>query len=713
MPRVNINQTFGRPSEFGKPPKSSTVTDSSAETVLASEAVRIGVDVGGTFTDIVVIGGAGDRTVLKLPTTTDDPSVGVMDGIDLLMSSRPARSVAFLGHGTTAATNAFLTRRGARTALVTTAGFEDVLEFRRMDRSGVLDPYDLQIDPPAPLVPGRMRFGVDERIGPGGEVERELTDAEVERIVGVLRAAAPGAVAVSLLWSFQNSEHERRLAAAIAGALPEVYLSVSHEVDPAIQEYERTSTTVLNAYLGPPIRRYFERFETAAASRGLPPPTIMQSNGGMVSIRHAADRAAALLESGPAAGFAAAGHLARRLGHLDLLAVDMGGTSFETALVLDGEPQQMMETEVEGHALRMPMLDIRSIGAGGGSIAWIDQGGALRVGPQSSGASPGPASYGRGGSAPTVTDANVILGYLSELAGGALTLDRDAAAAALGDVGGPIGLGLVDTAGAVFRIVNAHMADAMRLIASERGIDPSGLVLMAYGGAGPTHAAALARELDIRRTVIPPHPGALSALGVATGNLVHDYSESVLRPLPSLAPDELAAQLQRLEERGRQALDDDRVELEQQEFHRFYLGRYIGQLHSLDVSLDGLSLRDHAPEALAARFHERHRVTYGFAVESETVFVLSLRVRAVGRIPKPDFAPAPAASNPEPISWRDVWFADAGFVETPIYARQAWSAGAALPGPAVIDEYDSTTVILPGQQWSSDSTGSIVIEEAS
>jgi N-methylhydantoinase A len=687
------------------------VTDSSPELGLGPQTMRIGVDVGGTFTDIVAIDGYGQWTVLKLPTTAEDQSVGVMEGLDRLLSDRTADAVGFLGHGTTAATNAFLTRRGARTALVTTAGFEDVLEFRRMDRSGILDPYDLQIEFPAPLVPGRLRFGVDERITAEGEVERPLAPAEIAWVIDALQAAAPDAIAVCLLWSFQNPGHEQALAAAIAEAMPDVYLSVSYEVDPAIQEYERTSTTVLNAYLGPLIRRYFERFETAAATRHLPSPTIMQSNGGMVSIRSAADRAAALLESGPAAGFSAANHLARRQGHLDLLAVDMGGTSFETALVLEGEPQQMLETEVEGHALRLPMLDIRSIGAGGGSIAWIDQGGALRVGPQSAGATPGPACYGRGGEEPTVSDANVVLGYLRELAGGALTLDADAAERALMKVGEPLGLDELEAASGVFRIVNAHMADAMRLIASERGVDPSQLVLMAYGGAGPTHAAALARELDIRRTVIPPHPGALSALGVATGDLVHDYAESVLRPLADLDLEGLAARFEALEARGREALGNDGVPAEQQELHRLYVGRYIGQLHNLDVPLDGLELRDAEPEALAARFHERHRMAYGFEVESETVFALSLRVRAIGRIPKPEFGAADATGAPEPLSRRPVWFPGTGFVETPVYRREDWAPGTRLSGPAVIDEYDSTTVVLPGQMWWTDATGSLLIEE--
>jgi N-methylhydantoinase A len=672
--------------------------------------MRIGVDVGGTFTDIVAIDDGGTWTVLKLPTTPEDQSVGVMEGLDRLLAGAGGEAVEFLGHGTTSATNAFLTRRGARTALVTTAGFEDVLEFRRMDRSGTMDPYDLQLDFPPPLVPGRLRFGVEERVSTGGEVERALSDEEIERVIDRLRASQPEAIAVALLWSFENPEHERRLAAAIAAALPDLYVSVSHQIDPAIQEYERTSSTVINAYLGPLIRGYLRRFETAAANRGLPAPTIMQSNGGMISIEGAVGLPAALLESGPAAGFSAAGHLARRQGHLDLLAIDMGGTSFETALVLEGEPQQMLETEIEGHALRLPMLDIRSIGAGGGSIAWVDGGGALRVGPHSAGANPGPASYGLGGVEPTVSDANVVLGYLDRLAGGVLTLDRAAAEEALDKVGRPLGLDPIEAASGVYRIVNALMADAMRLIASERGIDPAQLVLMAYGGAGPTHAAALARELDIRTTVIPPHPGALSALGVGTGDLARDYSDSVLRPLEDLDLDQLANRFEQLEAEGRRMLEADRVPPGRQELHRSYVGRYIGQLHNLDVPLDGLDVRRCGWEAIAARFHARHRIAYGFEVESESVFALGIRVRAVGRIPKPRFEQAGTAL-PEPVRARQIWFPDTGYVETPIYAREPWTVGNPLPGPAVIDEYDSTTVVLPGQRWSVDETGSIVIEE--
>jgi N-methylhydantoinase A len=671
---------------------------------------RIGVDVGGTFTDIVAIGAGGRRSVLKLPTTPVDQSIGVMEGLDRIRS--PDATVAFLGHGTTAGTNAFLTRRGARTALVTTAGFEDILEFRRMDRSGVMDPYDLQIDFPAPLVPGRLRLGVDERVAPGGVVERELTGSEIARVVARLRALAPEAVAICLLWSFAHPDHERRLALEIAEALPELYVSVSHELDPAIGEYERTSSTVINAYLGPLIRRYLGSFANAAHARGLPAPTVMQSNGGMTSIRGAVDRPAALLASGPAAGFSAAADLARRQGELDLLAIDMGGTSFETAVVLDGEAQQVLETELEGHALRMPMLDIRSIGAGGGSIAWVDEAGALRVGPQSAGADPGPACYGRGGGQPTVSDANVVLGYLGQLAGGALTLDRGAAEAVLTIVGAPLGLDVTQAANGVYRLVNAHMADAMRLIASERGIDPAHLTLMAYGGAGPTHAAALARELGIARTIIPTHPGALSALGVATGDIARDYAQSVLLTVEDLDLTALEHRFAALEDEARRALEADGVPAERRELHRGYVARYVGQLHDLEVDLDGLDLRSTDITTVALRFHERHRATYGFAVDSESVFALSIRVRAVGRIPKPADVATAAAGRPAASDARLVWFAETGYVETPVYERLPWSPGASEVGPAIIAEYDSTTVVLPGQRFACDATGSLLIEEA-
>lgn len=679
----------------------------------AAPRVRLGVDVGGTFTDIVSIGEDGARyAVLKLPSTPDDPSLAVLAAITAMLAQEGAPPVSFLGHGTTAGTNAFLTKRGARTALLTTAGFEDVLEFRRMDRTGILDPYDLQLRFPPPLVPRRRRLGVDERVGLGGQVVTPLTEAEIERAVAALRALEVDAVAIALLWAFERPDHEARLKAAVEAALPDVFVTCSHEIDPTMMEYERTSTTVVNAYLGPLIGRYFDKVASEMARNDRPEPRIMQSNGGLASIREAARRPAALLESGPAAGVAACGYLATSMGVDNVLAVDMGGTSFDVAMIVGGQPRQNIETEVDGYCVRVPMLDIRSIGAGGGSIAWVDEGGALRVGPQSAGSVPGPVCYGRGGTQPTVSDANAVLGYLLGLTGGSMGIDAAAAAEALAEhIGGPLGLSGIEAASGVRRLVDAHMADAMRVIVSEAAINPLELSVMAYGGAGPVHASALAREMEIPTTIVPRHPGALSALGAATGDLLHDLTEAVMKPLDALAPGELSAHFEAMAARGRAVLRAEGIPAEDMGLEPYYVARYIGQMHDLQVPLAGLGDLDD-PVALAARFHVRHRDIYGMAVEGEPVLVISARTRAVGRIPKPSFAGGTSGVRPQPARQTRAWFDDAGELAVPVFERAPWQPDVALDGPAIIQEYDSTTVVLPGQRWHVDGLGSIIIEEA-
>lgn len=677
-------------------------------------AIRIGIDVGGTFTDIVGIGETDDGwRVRKVPSTPSTPNVAVINAIDSLLEGEGDVAVEFLGHGTTAGTNAFLTKRGAVTVLLTTAGFEDVLEFRRMDRTGVLDPYDLQLKFPEPIVPAHRRIGVRERIGRGGEVVVALTDAEITRVVDCVRAAGAEAVAISLLWSFDNPEHEIRLKAALGAAIPDVFVTASHEIDPTMGEYERTSSTAINAYLGPLINRYFSIVDAEVSRRGLPEPRIMQSNGGLSSIREAGRRPVALLESGPAAGVAACTHLAQLNGVRNLLAVDMGGTSFDVAVIVDGEPRRLMESEVHGYAVRTPMLDIRSIGAGGGSIAWIDEGGALQVGPQSAGSQPGPVCYGRGGKQPTVSDANAVLGYLRTLTGGSFTLDVDAARAALdANVGRPLGLDPTGAAKAVYKLVNAHMADIMRVMSSETALSPADLTLMAYGGAGPVHGAALAREMEIRRTIIPAHPGALSALGAATGDLIHDLVDPVMKPLDIIAPDELRDRFDRMRKHGRDILEAENCPPEAMEFQAYLVARYIGQLHDLQVDFDDDPSGPLDLPGLAARFHKRHDEVYGISVTSEPVLMVSARMRAIARIPKPSFAGYAGDAVPEPARRVTAWFEETGSVEVPLYRRQPWRPGAEQRGPAIIQEYDSTTVVLPGQRWAVDEFGSIVIEES-
>jgi N-methylhydantoinase A len=676
--------------------------------------IRLGVDVGGTFTDVVAIEeGQEGWSVLKVPSTPDSPDLAVLTAVEEMIKQRRTTDVSFFGHGTTAGTNAFLTKRGASTALVTTAGFEDVLEFRRMDRSGVLDPYDLQLKFPAPLVPRRRRFGLRERIGRGGEVVTPLSADEVDRVVGLLADCGAQAVAISLLWSFENPTHESMLREAVEKALPDVFVSCSHEIDPTMMEYERTSTTVVNAYLGPLINTYFRKVDEGTHRLHLRQPLIMQSNGGLASIREAGKRPVALLESGPAAGVAACSYLSGLMNVSDLLAVDMGGTSFDVALIVNGRPRQHIESEVHGYAVRAPMLDIRSIGAGGGSIAWLDDANTLRVGPQSAGSQPGPVCYGRGGTKPTVSDANVVLGYLQDLTGGSFTLDIEAARLALLDeIGRPLSLDATGAAHGVYRLVNAHMADAMRIMMSEAALNPADLTLMVYGGAGPVHGSALAREMDIPRTVVPLHPGALSALGAATGDIVHDFVEPVMKPLDILEAGELGGLFEAMEATGCRVLLEEGVTSSAQVFQRYFVARYIGQSHDLQVILEDGDSMNASGDKLAALFHNLHRDTYGISVETEPVLVVSVRLRAVGVVAKPRFAEAASDIPPVIDRMARAWFESTAEIEVPVYTRRRWRTDVKIDGPAIIQEYDSTTVVLPGQRWHQDEWASIVIEEA-
>lgn len=681
----------------------------------AGGPIRIGIDVGGTFTDIVGIGTAehGWR-VRKVPSTPRTPNVAVINAVDNLMEGEGDVAVEFLGHGTTAGTNAFLTKRGARTTLLTTAGFEDVLEFRRMDRTGVLDPYDLQLDFPEPIVPWERRIGVRERIGRAGVVVEKLSESEIDRVVALVEELGSEAVAISFLWSFENPIHEQRIRDALAERMPSVFVTCSHEIDPTMHEYERTSTTTVNAYIGPLINRYFSIVADEVAARGLPEPRIMQSNGGLASIGEAGRRPVALLESGPAAGVAACSYLAGLKGVENLLAVDMGGTSFDVAVIVDGEPQRHIESEVHGYAVRTPMLDIRSIGAGGGSLAWIDEGGALRVGPDSAGSEPGPVCYGGGGTQPAVSDANAVLGYIQKLTGGSFELDVDGARRAIEEhVAESLGVDTTAAAHAIYRLVNAHMADAMRVMSSEAALSPSELTLMVYGGAGPVHGAALAREMEIKRTIIPAHPGALSALGAATGDLVHDLVQPVLKPLEVLDATELAATFVAMEKDGRRILDAEACNPEDMEFQPYVVARYIGQMHDLQVELSDGDVASLDLGKVAEEFHEKHRDTYGIAVESEPILVVSARIRAIARVEKPSFSGYSGGEPPEPESMVTAWFEDTGEIQVPLYRRQPWRTDAVQTGPAIITEYDSTTVVLPGQEWHMDEFGSIVIEETS
>ncbi len=605
----------------------------------APEGALVGVDVGGTFTDAVVVAG-GRLVTAKVPTTPDDQSEAVVDAVLAALGEaglEPSDVRAF-GHGMTVGTNALLEGKGARTSLVATEGFGDLLELRRQTRASL---YRLDADHPPPLIPHDRSHEVAERCGPEG-VLVPLDPASVARAVEGVRADGAEAVAVGLLFSFAHPGHERAVAAALREALPGVHVSASSDVLPEIREYERLSTTAVDAYLTPVLRAYLTRLADRARDAGLPAPAIMQSSGGVLPIEASAEHAAWTVLSGPAGGVIGAARLAARDGSALALTFDMGGTSCDVALVRDGAPARTSETVIAGHPLHLPMLDVATVSAGGGSIAWADSGGALRVGPHSAGARPGPAAYGMGGSQPTVTDANVVLRRLPAETplGGSIRLDPAAAGAAVGDLAGELGMGLEDCAEGILAVAVQEMVRALRLVSVERGEDPREAALIAFGGAGPLHACAVADELGVRRVVAPPAAGVLAALGLVMAGERRDYVQTVLARVD--AGDDLAGLLAPLAERAARELPGapQRAGAD---------CRYAGQSHSLTVEWD-----PEAPEAeLAATFHAAHAARYGDAEPSRPVEAVSLRLAAErpGTDPElPEDELGPAVEGPAVIA---------------------------------------------------------------
>jgi N-methylhydantoinase A/oxoprolinase/acetone carboxylase beta subunit len=582
----------------------------------------VGVDVGGTFTDVAVLHD-GRLAAAKVPTTPDDQSRGVLEGVSeaLALAGCGARAVDVLGHGTTVATNALLERRGARTGFVATRGFGDLLTLRRQARPHLYRPCQA---PPPPLA--EIVAEVDERCTPAGR-ERALDEASVGRAARRLRRAGVEAVAVCLLHSYAHPAHEARTAELLADALPGVPVVASHRSAGEFREYERASTAVADAYLAPPTGRYLRELAAAAQDMGLPPALVMQSSGGLCTIDEAAAHPARLLLSGPAGGVAAVAALA----DADAISFDMGGTSCDVALVRDGRPSRSVEQALGGLPVRLPGVDVHTVGAGGGSIAWLDAGGALRVGPRSAGAVPGPACYGRGGTDPTVTDANVLLGRLPADAplAGRVRLDRRRAEAAFAGLAGALG-GLEAAARGVIAVANAEMVRAIRVVSVEQGHDPARCELVAFGGAGPLHACDVADELGIRTVVAPAAGGVLSALGIAAGERRRDAVASVLRPLAELRGDDLhrlAPAIPRTDGEHLTITVD---------------ARYRGQAFELEV--DGEPL-----DGLAERFARRHEARYGFADEDGEIEIVNVRASAVApapRLPAPARPPGGAVAGP-------------------------------------------------------------------
>jgi N-methylhydantoinase A len=665
------------------------VTD--ATLAATTRGTRVGVDVGGTFTDLVaVVDGA--LITAKAPSVPGDQSTGVL--IALERSNIRYDDVAIVSHGTTVATNELLERRGARTALITTEGFKDVIEIARQNRPAL---YDLTKSPPPPLVPRELRFTVRERVDPDG-VQIELAEAAIDEAVEAVRSAGVDAVAVCLLFSFQDPTHERRIRDAVAAALPSVYTSTSADVLPEFREYERFATTTADAYLGPGLAAYLGVLRDRLEDAGLPRPVVMQSSGGVVDIAAAAALPSTCILSGPAGGVVAAAYVGAASDHVDLLTFDMGGTSTDVGLVLGGAIEMTTASVVAGIPIRHPMVDVHTVSAGGGSIAWVDSGGALRVGPRSAGAQPGPVCYGHGGSSVTVTDADLYLGYLADEAclGGEVILRRVLAAQAIEDLAAALAIHPDDAALGVTRLAEAEMARALRVITIERGIDPRELTLLAFGGAGGMHACSLAEELEMQRVLFPRAAGVLSALGLAVSDLRRDYVSPLFDRLDEIQPEDLDAAFMTLAVRARSDLPSPILA-------RFADVRYQGQSFELTVKADD-------PAAIAASFHDAHERRYGYRLDSTAVELVAVRVAASTPIPKPSLA-APVPSEPRQDKTRSAFF-NGAWVDAAVARIEMLACGDLVEGPAVVEFAEATCVVRPGWVAAVDHVGALAMERS-
>ncbi len=683
----------------------------------SAPSLRIGIDVGGTFTDLVAVDTTtGERTVLKCASTPRAPEEGVLAALDALLSRYAEMPhIEYLAHSTTIATNALLGQMHLElptVVFVTTQGFRDVIEIGRQNRSEV---YNLFVTRPTPLVARENRVTVRERMDYQGNALVPLSDDEVKRVVTEVQSREPDAVAIGLLHSYANDSHERRLAEAISQAMPGVPVTRSSAIDPEYREYERFSTAVVNAALLPIVQRYIDRLAEALRTRGIRAPLyVMQSNGGMAAADHVALRPAAIIESGPASGVIGAAHLARAVNVERVLSFDMGGTTAKAGTIVDGAVQVATEFEAagtthsgrsvkgSGYPVRFPFVDLAEISAGGGTIAWIDEAGALRVGPISAGADPGPACYGRSDKA-TVTDANVVLGRLNQraLVGGTFPIDAQRSREAIARLAERIGLSTEETAAGIVRIVDAQMAKVLRIVTVERGLDPREFTMVAFGGNGPLHGAALAQELGITRVIVPRDPGVFSAHGLLVAELRANFVRPILRETPQLEENELSAIFAELEREGRRILREQGAEEHAIDFAREYDARYRGQSFELGIEHE----RDVA--AIAQGFHDKHERRYGYAVNGEPVELVNARLTAIGRLaPLERVATTSKADGPAQIETRQLWIKD-GYIPAPVFARERLDANAKIAGPALIEQYDTCTYVPPG--WSAQNDSAMLV----
>ena len=694
-------------------------------------AYRLGVDIGGTFTDIALIDEAtGQIYTGKVSSTPQDPSGGFMEAVQRLLAKQQvaAQDVAYIVHGTTVATNAIIEGKVAPTGFITTEGFRDMLEIARQIRPTL---YDLQFEKPRPLVPRHRCFGVPERLDASGAELTPLDEDALRQVAGKLRDEGVESIAVCFLHAYANPDHERRAGEIVAEVFPEAVVSLSAEVAPEFREYLRASTTVINSCIRPVVSRYLQRIEDRLAQAGIAAELlVMQSSGGVYTFAAARQKPVYMVESGPAAGVIAAAHLGQARGYDQVISFDMGGTTAKAGLIQGGTPSVTKDYEVgttaqsgvgatrgAGYPIRTPVIDLVEIGAGGGSIAWVDPGGILRVGPQSAGADPGPVCYGQGGTQPTVTDANLVLGRLnpSYFLGGEIALDPAAAQRAIEQhCAQPLGMDLVEAAHGIVEIANTAMVNALRLVSVQRGYDPRDFALVAFGGAGPAHANRLAALTEIPVAIIPQSPGTASALGLLVTDLKHDYATTLIQRLDQVAPQALEQTFRELEAQGRATLGREGMAAAAMEFRRQADLRYVGQSHELTLPLATEALGPAQLAQLLEQFHRTHDRAYGFSAPGEDVELVSVRLSAIGQIAKPALAPlAKATGEATAKGHRPVYFAESeGYVDCPVYDRYTLGADSVVRGPAIVEEIDSTTVVHPQYQVRVDDVGQMVLTAA-
>ncbi len=679
--------------------------------------LRIGIDIGGTFTDIVAIAGDGTVTTHKTLSTPHDYGEGIITGLTALLARVPGPVSAVL-HATTVGSNTVLEGKGARTALITTRGFRDILEIRDL-RMPVL--YDITWTKPLALVERRLRLEVTEKLRPDGGVIQPLDKASLDAVIATLKAERIESVAICLLHSYANPAHEQAVAAAVRAAIPDIAISVSSEILPEIKEYPRTSTTVINAYVQPVVRAYVTALDARLRALGIDTPLqLMQSNGGLASAAFVAEQPARIIESGPAAGVVGGAALGRHLSEPRLITFDMGGTTAKAGLVENGEVLRTEAMEVgggvmagsrllvgAGYMLKLPAIDLAEVGAGGGSICRLDAGGAPKVGPDSAGASPGPVCYGRGGTQPTITDCNLALGYLDPagLVGGALKLDIEAARAAIArDLASPMGVSIEQAAHGMLRLAAATMMRAIRAVSVERGRDPRDFSLLAFGGNGALFAAGIAAELGIKRVIVPPLPGVFSAFGLLVADTEHHATQSLRMRLDRADAERIGSVLAALRAAGHERLVRDGFPPDRHLSRASALARYLGQSSEIAVPLPDGPV---TPAVIAESFGQEHERTYGFrAPAEEPVELMGLSVMARGLPDQPRLpGRIPPASAPVPAE-RQAWFPASGWVATPVVDRAGLGA-TPRPGPLLVQEYDATCLVPAGMTAAVDAFGAI------